>query len=430
MTGDVTAPEAAPRKQTASGTFYGWRIVAACFFTLGLSVGMPYFGMPFFYDYFEKPVAAGGYGWSRSAITLGLPLGTLVTVWISPMLAHRFPPRRMILAGTAITALTLTGFGLMNGDVRIYWLLWLLYMVGNVLGGSVSHSAILAQWFVRKRGTAIAAAYLGISLIGALAGRLLIQPLASRYGVRATLLIMGAMLFLTWPLVLFVMRERPADMGLAPDGDIPLGDQAPDLTPAMSLGEILRSPAFQILVTSGACTAAAFGAISQHLKLMLKDSGMTDQIQLNLAFSQAMLLLLVISASARLLIGRLADHFPKQRIMTVTFMLFALALACLYLAPQTTWLFAALFGLAMGGDYLLISLLAGDYFHVRSLGRVFSILLPVMTLGQAWLPFLISVLREKTGAYATPMAVILLFAVLGRFILVLLPAPPATRHAG
>ena len=93
--------------------FYGWWVVAVAFFTLGLAVGLPYFGMPFFYDYFEKPIVDGGFGWSRSTITLGLPLGTLITLWVGPLLAPRFSPRHLILAGTGLTALTLIGFGRM-----------------------------------------------------------------------------------------------------------------------------------------------------------------------------------------------------------------------------------------------------------------------------------------------------------------------------
>jgi hypothetical protein len=48
--------------------FYGWWAVAASFITFGISVGLPYYNMPFFYDYFQK-----SFGWERSQITLGFP---------------------------------------------------------------------------------------------------------------------------------------------------------------------------------------------------------------------------------------------------------------------------------------------------------------------------------------------------------------------
>jgi hypothetical protein len=55
---------------------------------LGLVVGIPYYSMPFFYDYFEA-----AYGWPRAAMTLGLPNGTFATLLLGPMLIRRLPPR-------------------------------------------------------------------------------------------------------------------------------------------------------------------------------------------------------------------------------------------------------------------------------------------------------------------------------------------------
>lgn len=403
--------------------FYGWRVVIAAFFTLGLAVGLPYFGVPFFYDYFERPVSEGGFGWSRSTITLGLPLGTLFTLWVGPLLAHRYPPRRLILIGTALTASTLVGFGRMNGSVWIYWMWWLVYMVGNVFSGGLTHQVILSHWFVRHRGTALSIAYLGISLIGALSGRFVVKPLTESFGFRAALQIMGCLLFLTWPVVLLVLRERPSDMGLQPDGEnTGLQDRAPasGLAP---FNRLLRERTFWVLLIGGSCSVGAVGAISQHLKLILKDGGYAEQSLLNLVFSQTLLVLLVVSAAGRLLVGWLADRFAKRHLMTMTFLLLASSLPFLILLrpPQTPYWFAIFFGLAMGGDFLLIALMAADSFGVASLARVLAVIFPVMTVGQTWFPYLISSLREWSGSYSLPVGVIFLAAAAGRLAIVWLP---------
>ena len=85
---------------TRGGKFYGWYVVATAFVTFGLSVGIPYYNMPFFYDYFQK-----SFGWSLKDITLGFPIAALLTIWVGPRFIPRFSPRKLIIIGTGATAL-------------------------------------------------------------------------------------------------------------------------------------------------------------------------------------------------------------------------------------------------------------------------------------------------------------------------------------
>ena len=79
-------------------------MTAAAICTFGIAVGLPYYNMPFFYDYYEK-TRQGGFGWTRDQITLGFPLAALLTLWVGPLLVPRFSPRKLILVGTGLTAL-------------------------------------------------------------------------------------------------------------------------------------------------------------------------------------------------------------------------------------------------------------------------------------------------------------------------------------
>jgi hypothetical protein len=85
--------------------FLGWRIVAAAVVTSRLAVGIPYDNVPFFYDYFQR-----ANGWPRAQIT-GFPLAALRTIWLGPLLIYRFSPRKLILAGSALTAISIAGTG-------------------------------------------------------------------------------------------------------------------------------------------------------------------------------------------------------------------------------------------------------------------------------------------------------------------------------
>lgn len=411
--------------QYSKPVFYGWRIVIASFFTLGLSVGLPYFGMTFFYDYFEQPVSAGGFGWTRPVITFGLPLGTLLTLWVGPVIVPRFAPRRLILVGSVCTALTLFGFGMMSGQAWIYWALWLLYMTGNVFSGGLTHQMLLVQWFHKKRGVALSIAYLGISFIGAISSRFIVKPITENYGFRTALISMGCLQILTWPLVIFVFKDRPDQVGLYPDGELTANNKTLDHSRPMSFAEIFHTRNFWIILLGGTCLSGALGATSLHLKLIFKDAGFTDQSKLNLIFSQTLMLLLIVSAASRLLVGWLADRIPKQHLLSFIVLLFTGAVPFLLLikSPHQPYLFPILFGLALGGDFLVIALITSDYFSPNSLAKVLAVILAVMTLGQTWFPYFISVVRAVSSNYAPSLLLIIAVGILGRLLIFLLPKP-------
>src|SRR5271168_2865267 len=105
--------------KTETARFYGWWVVAAAFVTSGLTVGIPYYNIPFFYDYFQR-----AFGWSRASITFGFPLAALLTIWAGPLVIHRFSPRKLIVLGSALIAIALAGFGWMGSSLSIYYALW------------------------------------------------------------------------------------------------------------------------------------------------------------------------------------------------------------------------------------------------------------------------------------------------------------------
>ena len=165
----------------AKKTFFGWWIVIASIVTFGIAVGVPYYNLPFFYDYFQK-----SYGWRLDQITLGFPLAALLTIWVGPVLIPRFSPRKLILAGTALTAVALCGFGLMGGSIFVYFLFWFIYTAGYLFSGPIPHQILVSYWFRKKRGMAMGLVYVGVGLFGAL-GAKFVKPLTEAYGFHAAL---------------------------------------------------------------------------------------------------------------------------------------------------------------------------------------------------------------------------------------------------
>src|SRR5687768_15695948 len=166
--------------------FFGWWITVFAFFTFGIAVGIPYYGGPFFYDYYMQT-----FGWSRADVTLGFPLAATLTLWVGPLLVHRFSPRKMILVGTAFTALAFAGFGLMKGSLALYYTFWFLYVVGYIFSGPIAHQVIVSQWFRRHRGKAMALVYLGVGVFGGISAKFMAKPLTDAFGFQGALLTIG-----------------------------------------------------------------------------------------------------------------------------------------------------------------------------------------------------------------------------------------------
>jgi hypothetical protein len=112
-----------------------------------------------------------------------------------------------------------------------------------------------------------------------------------------------------------------------------------------------------------------------------------------------------------------------KHVMTITYFVVAASIPLLLSVHPSgsPHFFAIVFGFAMGADYMLIPLMAAKQFGVNSLARAMAIILPVNTIGQTWVPYGVSWLREIFGSYMVPMAVVLGVAVVGAISIVLLP---------
>src|SRR5206468_4607509 len=175
--------------------------------------GLPYYNIAFFYDYQRDD-----HHWTQQMVTLGAPVAILLTIWAGPVLAHRFNPRYLIVAGTGLTCLAFQWFGHLHGSATEYFAAWCVYMLGYLLSGPIPHQIIISTWYRRKRGQAMGVAYIGGALAGAI-GNKLAPRLVSVMSYRSAIQVLGLLLLLAWPLALFVLKDRPEDLGQYPDGD-------------------------------------------------------------------------------------------------------------------------------------------------------------------------------------------------------------------
>jgi MFS family permease len=249
--------------------FYGPWIIAASFVTFGLASGLPYYNIAFFYDYLRDD-----HHWTQQMVTLGAPVAILLTIWAGPLLAPRFNPRYLIVAGTGLTCLAFQWFGHLHGSSLEYYAAWCVYMLGYLLSGPIPHQIIISNWYRRNRGKAMGIAYIGGALAGAI-GNKLAPWLVSFMPYRSALQILGLRCF--WPgrIALFVMKDRPEDLGQHPDGDDAPSRAALDTAPALTFAELSSRSSFWLLLVGSAASIGSIASVNFLMKFVFEEQGFT-----------------------------------------------------------------------------------------------------------------------------------------------------------
>jgi sugar phosphate permease len=387
-------------------------VAAVSFFTLFSIVGLALYGLPFFYDFMVTD-----YGWSRARVTSGNALSKLV---VGPLfgflvgwVVDRYGPRRMMLSGILMSGTALIGLSY-TSSLWAFYLFYLFNALGYVCGGPLPNQVLISRWFKEARGKAMGLAYVGIGVGGTVVPLLAVQ-LIGMFGWQGALRGIGILIILIALPLAFFVRDAPADFV-----------QASAAGPGVPIRDILRNKYFYLLAIGSMCSIAAVGGTNQHLKLFLGlDRGMAQASVAAIAS-----LVLFSSIAGRLLMGWLADRFPRKYVMILIYAIVAAAIPLLFVAdrPGALYAFAIIFGIGLGGDYMIIPLMAADLFGVRVLGRVMGVILTADGVAEATAPMLVGWLRDTSGNYVSGFSTLIGLALLGTVAILMLPRRPVSME--
>ena len=394
------------------------RMAVTSFVVLFAIVGLALYGLPFYYDFMVRE-----FGWSRAQVTSGNAISKLL---IGPLfgfaagwIVDRFGPRRLMMAGIVMAGGALIGLAHMTA-LWMFYLFYIFNALGYVCGGPLPNQVLLSRWFDKARGKAMGFAYLGIGVGGYLVLKL--SPrLVEAFGWRGALQVLGILIILVaLPLAYFV---RDDSSSARPNRERATEDKPAPLAPIAGL---FTTSAFYLLALGSMCSIGAVGGTNQHLKLFLS----LDMKYSQDAAATITSTVLACSIAGRLIMGWLADRLPRKHVMILIYLLIVGAIPLLFMADSTAamYAFAVLFGLGLGGEYMIIPLMAAELFGVRVLGRLLGVILTADGVAEATSPMLVGYLRDRTGTYDVGFVVLIAIALAGTAAIAMLPRRDVPRE--
>ena len=413
--------------------FYGWWNVATGFVGMGLSYAM--FTI-FAFGVFVKPLA-DEFGWTRGELSFAITMTNFAVVIASPSLGFiidRFGVRRVLILSVIMMGLTVASMALLSASL---WHFYALYFLIPFLGAGTlpqSYSRVLIAWFERRRGIA-----LGISLAGFGVGAMLVpvvaQLMIDNYGWRMAYAGFGAaVLALALPMAVFVLRERPAQMGLKPDGgpaptsDSGAGGYAAALPVAgLSCREAARTRSFWLILVSFMLVGIGITSVIAHLAPMMMDRGISAARAALYMSSLALGLI-----AGRLLAGFLMDYFfaPYVAGCFLLGLLAGIVILASGAAGGPALVAAVLVGMATGSEISEIAYICSRYFGPRAFGLIYGLMFSAFQLGSMAGSPLMGLYHDHAGNYAGALWVVAALVAVGTVLIVLLgPYPDEFREA-
>jgi len=400
----------APPAWWPAGVYYGWALIGA----LGITATVSYGVLSYAFAVFIEPMTRE-LGWSKATVTGAFSLGSLVMgVAAIPIgrWVDRHGARGVMTVGSLVATLGLLGWSRVE-SVAAFYFLWAVLGLAMAAVLYEPAFAVVATWFRGRRGRALTV----LTFIGGFASVIFV-PLATwlvaGYGWRDALVWLAA---LYAPLTILphavVLRRRPADLGLEPDGG-PIAGGSPAIPAERSIAapEAIRSRSFRLLAVAFALSSLATTAVSVHFVPLLLERGHGG------AFAgAAMGLLGLMALPGRLIFTPLGSRWHRP---AVTASIFALqALACLVLvATRSTagvWVFVVLFGAGFGAITPARAALLSEQYGPAHYGRIAGVLAVVIALARAFAPvgasWVYALGGGSTYGYDVVVAVILLLSV-------------------
>ena len=408
--------------------YYGWAVLLAGVLSSFATVATqgPIMGV------FFRPIQ-DEMGWSALTLSIGFVGGTIVGGFASPWVGRRLDRnggRAVIVTAGAVIALGMVGLSRMTEP----WHFWLLFGAARgAAGGGVALGTMvgLASWHVRRRGRVIGMIGTGQRTGQALLPLPILAIMLAFSWREAWVALAGlVVLLLIIPSALLV-RRRPEDYGILPDGERPAGtlaegEQLGDrVEETWTLAEAKRTRTLWALMVAQAGVVLSVNAVNLHIT-----ANFQDKMAAELAVT-AVAIFATAAALSTLPWGFVMEHIHVRYVgLTSVALLFAAMLIALRADTFAgAAAFALTYGLGLGAWTVASRMLFANYFGRRSFGSIRGFAAPIMVVFNPAGPLFAAYVRDTTGSYSAAFAVFaVVFAV--AFVAFLVAVPVHKRPVG
>ena len=404
--GLLTNKDVSEKSHNQPRMFYGWYIIAALFFATFLSIGARQ-GFGVFVKTWEEDWAV-----STAAISFAAAIGTLVNGFSQPVfgwLTDKFGGRPVLLASFFVTGLATAGVATISSVLGLMVLYGFIISFSSGGIGFQTTGVIVARWFEKKRGVAMAVLVSGGS-VGGLVFVPFLSYLLIEVGWQVAWIITGLIaLLIGIPLLLIVVKSKPDDIGLTIDGVDPNSEEGLHGS-ADAVGPKFVDKWFDAL-SSRPIWQLSFGyfvcgitttSIGVHFVRWANSEDITTGTAA-LAFG----LLSGINAAGVLVVGLLSDRFQRKNLLGGVYLVRGLAFLTLIFLPGdiALWAFALIGGMSWLATVPLTASLTADVYGVRNLGMLFGLANMSHAFGGALAVFLFGWAFTNWGSYNVPFVV-------------------------
>src|ERR1700693_2747457 len=412
--------------------FYGWIIIAVTFVTMAIGVN----ARPAFSLFF--PPIIDEFGWERGITAGAFSFGFVVSAGVSPLIGRlmdRLGPRSVMELGVALMAGGMLLAPLTTQPWHLYLTIGVLVGAGSICLGYSGQSLFLPNWFHRRRGLAIGLAFAGVG-IGSMTLLPWVQHMIEQTGWRNARTAEGILILVVVRPINLLLRKRPEDIGLQPDGDVAPSATSQPVSYVVDpdwagidwrLGRALRTARFWWLAIGYFGGLYIWYAVQVHQTKYLLDIGFSPSVAV-----WALGAVSLLGIPGQFLLGHVSDRVGREWIWSASCLGFAVCFAALIaLSHYPTLLLVYVMVLAQGAlGYGLTSIMGAvvvEIFQGRHYGSIFGTIMVAALAGGAAGPLVTGLLHDLSGNYT--LAFLIGIAVSGLSALAIWRASPGKIRA-
>ncbi len=403
--------------------FYGWVIVAACFYSLFWAVGM----YSLTAGAFVVPICTD-LGFSRATYSLArtaISMGSFVTAALHAKRIMRFGVRKVMLLGLAADTLS---FLLLSFSSRA-WQFFLLSFLQGVYYQCINFSTmgfLINLWFEDDRGLASGLAYAGSGFGGSLlltAARAIVERYSWRVCYRV---IAAAGPIALLPVILFVIRDRPEHMRLEPYRRAG-GEQRAASSTGVTLAEAKKMKEFWALTIGVAMMYVTTSLYTGNYLAHLQNEGFSYAYAASIT-SIGML----VNTAAKVTLGMSYDKIGVRKANLLVGGMFIVFGVSAFLSHNVifAWMGGIAYNLCAIGVTVSFSYLLSRYFGNKDYPAIYATASSPGSFVAMVMPTLSGLIFDWTGSYRISWLLCLISGVIAAVCLVISEQSYEKRMAG